>query len=53
MFSVTMYGSKGVALDSVYTYFMDDDVFFVASTDSLRKGAETDAYMHILYYSFW
>ena len=48
MFYVTEYGSKGVALEGVSAYF-DDDIRWVAGSDSLRPDASTSAFMYFLY----
>lgn len=49
MFYYDFYGSNGTKLDSVSSYFMDEEVGFAAGADSLRSGATEEAKMFILY----
>jgi len=46
MFDITVFGSAGVSLESVDTFFMDDDIRWGSD---LRSGASLDSYLHILY----
>ncbi len=46
MFAVRQFGSQGTQLDSISTWFMENDIDFAGE---MRSGATQEAYMHILY----
>lgn len=49
MFYVKVYGSQGVQVDDVSTYYMEDDMLFTAGTDSLQPGAQINTFFHFVY----